>query len=157
MLRGSIDDQLNMTVTLTAEDLCALEQKSSVYGTMRRPVSKEKSERSRPQRREDNPFASEDVRDYVRRAPKPKPLPAAAATHVDVPLTLYLKSIFRVSGYSASAAYHHKNTYDVEITPQQVRDLRQKCKLEYRDRIPCNSLTIVLEDAPARPAVTQSL
>ena len=156
MLRGTIDNKLQMTLFLTADDLCTLEQKSPVYGTMRRPVAKDSAARPRIQQSADNPFASEkDIREYARRKPAPKTPPAAAATHADVPLTLYLKSIFRVSGYSASAAYDRKNSYDVEITRQQVNDLRQKHKLDYCDRIPCKSLTIVLEGAAGNG--TQSL
>lgn len=154
MLRGTIDDQLQMIVTLTAEDLCALEQKSVVYGTMRRP--KDAAARPRAQPPADQPFSSEkEARKYLRRKPAPKTPPAADETHIDVPLTFYLKSIFRVSGYSASAAYDRKNSYDVEMTRQQVNDLRQRHKLDYCDRIPCKSLTIVLEGAAGNG--TQSL
>ena len=158
MLRGTIDDRLQMALTLTTADLGELEQKYALYGTMRRP----KSTRDRKPQEDDgddNPFASEkSTRKYVKQAPKQKPKKQPPeekpVTHVDVPLSLYVKTIFRISGNSPSSAYDCKNTYEVEITPQQIKDILQRGKVEYRDRLPCNALTISLKDyvAPAAPA-----
>ena len=149
MLSGSIDKLLCATITLAAADLDALERRATLRGRMRRP-------------RGDRTAVAKDEGTYrVKAVPnKEKSVPAdelAQVTEIEADLTADLRNCFRVSGAPASARYDLKNTYELWLTPTQTRDLRAKGVLEYRSQLPCNKLTITLEDYVAAKAPTQSL
>jgi hypothetical protein len=144
MLRGVIDKTLAPVITLTQDDLAELVRKSVLRGTMRRPKTDDRMD-DPPQYRADNPFADEAPSAPAKRKPKP-PAEEQPATHVDVQLEFYLKPHFRMGGLPESNLYSRKRTYEIWITGAQAQALRASGRLEYCSQLPCNRLTISLED-----------
>jgi hypothetical protein len=143
MLSGTIDDQLHAHIFLATADLTLLEQRILLRGTMLRPIdatAPEPAVQSYPPKPKKG-----------KRAPEPAPKPAGAE------LTLELRNTFRVGSHPQTSAYTAKRGYELWLTPAQTADLRAKGMLEYRSQLPCNKLTITLEDYVAVKAPTQSL
>lgn len=140
MLSGTIDDQLHARILLATADLTQLEQRTMLHGKMFRP-----SDLTIPT----------PAQNYKTKPKKGKPEPAPKPPGAE--LTLELRGIFRLGSYPQTTRYTDKRAYELWLTPTQARDLRAKGTLEYCSQLPCNKLTITLEDYVAPQAPTQSL
>lgn len=126
MLKGSIDDKLQMRISLEAGDVDNLEQQHFIYGHMLRPV-KVSEKKHEPETAKEKP----------RKKRKKSDLPPPPEGHKYFQLALYLRSDFRMSGIPSHRSYLTMVSYDVYITPEQLSQIRQ-----------CNPLRLSYPNAP---------
>lgn len=129
-LYGTVDEQLCTTVIFKQEWLALLEQKAVLHGLLRRP----KNEGRAAHHAKKNSTPAEPTVNYV-----------------DVPMDIYLRSQFRMSGMPAHESFKSKLTYELWLTAEHIRKLRECGRLEYQNHLPCNRLVLSLENEVARP------
>ena len=147
MLKGSIDKNLEVKITLTLEDIETLERERRIDGVMAKPVSVPA------------PADEEDERDYDRRSVViPRRMSKKGSNYLKLKpgesfFTAHLREVFRFEGLPANHPYWNRNSYDLSINPTYLKMLRDGQSIVKREpSVPVNYLSISLEQAVQKPA-----
>jgi hypothetical protein len=144
MLKGSIDKNLEVKITLTLEDIEKLERERYIHGIMSKPVAaKEKDD--------------EDERDYDRRSiivPRRRKNPDYLKLKPGESLfTAHLREFFRFEGLPFNTHYWNRNAYDISLHPLCLKQLKEGQSIVKREpNVPVNYLSVSLEQAVQKPA-----
>ncbi|MEM2916010.1 MAG: hypothetical protein QXT19_01470 [Candidatus Woesearchaeota archaeon] len=160
MLKGRIDKNLEVYVTLTVEDVEALERERSIKGIMEKPVVQPQSQEDAGDER------LYDKNSIVISGRKCKKTSGSGLKPNKCVFTAYLRGMFRFEGLPSNAVYWNRRTYDIHLSLGDLQQLRKGRSIVKKEpAVPVNYICVSLENAarslaennPSSPSQTQSL
>jgi hypothetical protein len=150
MLKGRIDKNLEVKITLTLEDIEKLEKEKMLHGIMSKPVP------PADKQKEDD---DDDERHYDRRSIIiPRRVRRKGDNYLKLKpgesgLSFYLREFFKFEGLPANHPYWNRNSYDISINQAYLNLLREGQKIvKIEPVVPVNYLCISLEVVVKKPA-----
>ncbi|MEM4243148.1 MAG: hypothetical protein QXM31_04585 [Candidatus Woesearchaeota archaeon] len=160
MLKGSINKNLEVCVTLSIEDLEQLEREKSIKGIMARPVVQ-------PQSHEEDDEECLYGRNCISmQRGKGKKTECSGLKPNECLFTAHMREMFRFEGLPANHHYWNRKTYDLALSRENLQHLRQGQSIVKREpNVPVDYICVSLEKAvpkaaqpvPPLPSQTQSL
>ncbi|MEM4247302.1 MAG: hypothetical protein QXR48_00930 [Candidatus Woesearchaeota archaeon] len=138
MLKGRIDKNLEVYVTLTAEDITVLEREKLIKGVMEKPDVQ-------PQSQEDDGEGRLYDKNLLRR--KCKKTSSSGLRPNESIFTAYLRGMFRFEGLPSNAFYWNRRTYDLHMRHEDLQQLKQGQSIIKREpNVPVNYICVSLEN-----------